>query len=72
MSWVASQRHVFFFYKRIREKQFFTLPVVNNNEMVRCTSEGVEGKSGLIRFVRYIRSYWCRRVSQFLVTLDTG
>ena len=43
-----------FFYQRIREKQFFTLPVVNDNEMVRSTSDGVEGKSGLICLVRYI------------------
>ena len=73
MVWVASQRHVvFFFCNRIREKQFFTLPVVNDNEIVQSTSSGVEGKSGLIFLVRYIRSCWCRRVSQFLVTLDNG
>ena len=49
---VASQRHVF--YNRIHEKQFFTLPVVNDNEIVRSTSEGVEGKTGLICLVRCI------------------
>ena len=36
-----------FFYFRIREKQFFILPVVNDNGIVRSTSDGVEGKSGL-------------------------
>ena len=30
----------FFFYNRIREKQFFTLPIVNDNEIVRSTSDG--------------------------------
>ena len=44
----------FFFYNRIREQQFFTLPVVNDNEIVRSTSDGVEGKTGLICLVRYI------------------
>ena len=46
-----------FFYNRIREKQFFTLPVVDDNEIVRGTSDGIEGKSsktGLICLVRYI------------------
>ena len=33
-----------FFHKGIHEKQFFTLPVVNDNEIVRSTSDGVEGK----------------------------
>ena len=42
------------FYNRIREKQFFTLPVVNDNEIVQRTSDGVEGKTGIIRLVRYI------------------
>ena len=51
-SWVASQRHVFFateFTKSI----CFTLPVVNDNEIVRNTSGVVEGKSGLICLVCY-------------------
>ena len=61
-----------FFYNRIHEKQFFTLPVVNDNEIVRNTSDVVEGKSGLICLVCYIQSCWCRRVLQFLVTLDNG
>ena len=61
-----------FFYNRFREKQCFTLPVVKDNEIVRSTSNGVEGKSGLICLVSYIRSCWCRRVLQFLVTLDNG
>ena len=43
-----------FFYNEIREKQFFTLPVVNDNEIVRSTSDGVEGKTGLICLVHYI------------------
>ena len=51
---MASQRHVFF-YNRIREKQFFTLPVVNDNEIVRNTSGVEEGKPGLICF--YERRY---------------
>ena len=50
----------------------FFLQVVNDNEIVRNTSDGLEGKSGLICMVSYIRSCWCRRVSQFLVTLDKG
>ena len=62
----------FFFYNRIREKHFFTLPVVNDNEIVRSTSDWVEGKTGLICLVRYIWNCWCRRVLQFLVTLDNG
>ena len=33
----------FFFYNRIRKKQFFTLWVVNDNEIVRSTSDEVEG-----------------------------
>ena len=33
-----------FFYNGIREKQFFTLPVVNDNEIVRSTSDGVGEK----------------------------
>ena len=61
-----------FFYNRIHEKQIFTLSVVHDNEIVRSTCNGVEGKSGLICVVRYIRSCWCRCVSRFLVTLDDG
>ena len=45
---LGGQPTPYFFYVRIREKQFFTLPVVNDNEFVRSTSDGVEGKSGLI------------------------
>ena len=61
-----------FFLQQNSRKQFCTLPVVNDNEIVRSTSDGVEGKSGLIYLVRFIRSCWCRRFSQFLATLDTG
>ena len=61
-----------FFYNRIRKKKSFTLPFVNDNEIVGSTSDEVEGKSSLICLVRYIRSCWCRRVLQFLVTLDNG
>ena len=43
----------FFFYNRIHEKQFFTLPVVHDHKIVQSTSDGVEGKSGLICLVRY-------------------
>ena len=46
--------NVMFFYNRVCEKHFFTLPVINENEIVRSTSDGVEGKSGLICLVRYI------------------
>ena len=36
-----------FFWNRIREKHFFTLPVVNDNEIVRSRSDSdAEGKSG--------------------------
>ena len=68
LGWPANAMF-FFFYNRIREKQFFTLPVVEENEIVRSTSDGVEEKSGLICLVRYIRSCWSWRVS---LTLDTG
>ena len=47
-----------FFYNRIREKQFFTLPVVNDNEIVRSTSNGVEGKSGLRQDPPLDLSFW--------------
>ena len=57
---------------KLYEKQFFILHFVKDNEIVRSTSGGVEGKSGLICLVRNIRSCWCRRVSHFLVALDTG
>ena len=43
-----------FFCNRIREKQFFTLPVVNDNKIVRITSDGVEmleGKSGSVCYI---------------------
>ena len=54
-SWVASQRHVFFFATEFVKSNFLPeLPVVNDNEIVRCTSDGVEGKTGLIFLVRYI------------------
>ena len=77
LEWPTNAIFFFFFYHRIREKQLFTLPVVNDNEIVRSTSDGVVGKSGLICLVRYIRtrielSCWCRRVSQFLLTLTMG
>ena len=62
----------FFFWNIIGKKQCFTLPVVNNNEIVWSTSDGVKGKSGLTCLVRYCWSCWCRRVLQFLVTLDNG
>ena len=42
------------FYNRIRVKQFFALPIINDNEIVRTKSDRVEGKSGLICLVRYI------------------
>ena len=69
LGWPAN---AMFFYNRIREKQCFTLPVVNDNEIVRSSSDGEEGKIGLICLVRYIWNCWRRRVSQFLVTLDNG
>ena len=69
LGWPAN---AMFFYNRIREKQFFTLPVVNDNEIVRNTTDGAEKKSGSISSMRCIRSCWYRRVSQFLVTLDNG
>ena len=69
LGWPAN---AMFFYNRIREKHFFILPVVNDNEIVRSTSDGAERKSGFICLVRYIQSCWCRRVSQFLVTLGNG
>ena len=69
---LGGQPKLCFFYKRIRKKQFFTQPVVNNNKIVRSMSDGVERKSGLICLVRCIQSCWCRRVLQFLVTLDNG
>ena len=43
-----------FFYNRIREKQFFTLLVVNDNKIVRSMPDWVLGKTGLICLVRYI------------------
>ena len=45
LGWPANA--MFFFTTEFVEKQFFTLPVVNNNEIERSTSNGVEGKSGL-------------------------
>ena len=63
---------MFFFateFAKIREKQFFTLPVVNDNEIVRSTSDEVEGKSGLICLVGLHSKVLVPRVSQFLVTL---
>ena len=41
LGWPAN---AMFFCNRIREKQFFTLPVVNDIETVRNTSGVVEGK----------------------------
>ena len=70
LGWWASQCHDF--YNKFREKQFFTLPVVNDNEIVRSTSDGVESKPGLICLVRYTQSCWCQHVLQILVTLDNG
>ena len=63
--WVASQHHFFFLNRLIREKLddwSFSLPVINDNQIVRNTSDGVEGNSGLICLVCNIRSCWCRRV----------
>ena len=34
-----------FFYNRIRKKQFFTLPVVDDNEIMRSTSDGEDRSS---------------------------
>ena len=58
--WIDDFRMVFggqkmpcLFYNRIREMQFFTLPDVNDNEIVRSTFDRVEGKSGLFCLVRY-------------------
>ena len=54
---------------------FFTTKFAKSN-FLPCRSsstfDGVERKPGLICLVRYIWSCWCRRVSQFLVTLDNG
>ena len=67
---------MFFFYNRIREEQLFTLPVVDDNEIVRSTSYGEEGKPGLICLVRYIQgcsglpTYFA--ISSYPVTLDDG
>ena len=61
-----------YFTTEFAKSIFFTLPVVNDNEIVRNTSDGVKKKSGLICSVRYIRSCWCRCGSQFLITLDNG
>ena len=59
-----------FFFQQNSRKAFFLLRVVNDNEIVRNTSDGLGGKSGLICMVHYIRSCWCRRVLQFLHTLE--
>ena len=64
---LGSQPMPFFFTTEFAKK-LFTLPVVNDNEIVPSTSGGIEG----ICLVRYICSCWCRRTSQFLVILDTG
>ena len=53
---LGGQPTSFFFYNRIREKQFFTLPVVNDNEIVRNTSGVVEGKAGLINLFGVLHS----------------
>ena len=59
---------MFFFTTEFAKNSFFfTLPDVSENEIVRSTSVRVEGKSGFICLVRYIRNCWSRRVSQFLV-----
>ena len=50
------------FLQQNSQKAIFTLPVVNDNEIVRRTSTGVEGKSGLICLVCHTRSCWCQRV----------
>ena len=43
-AWSGWPANAMFICNRIREKQFFfTLPVVNDNEIVRTTSDGVEG-----------------------------
>ena len=42
MVWVASQRHVYL-QQNSRKAILFPLPVVNDNEIVRTTSDGVEG-----------------------------
>ena len=51
LGWPAN---AMFFHNGIRQKQFFTLPVVNDNEIVRSTSDGAEGKTDLICLVSYI------------------
>ena len=70
MSWVANQRHFLFTTEFVKSN--FSPAVCHDNEIVRNLSDGVEGKSGSICFVRYIRSCWCQRFSQILVTLDIG
>ena len=68
---MGGQPTPFFFLSRIREEPFFSLQVVNDNETVRNTFDGVERKSGSICLVRYIRRCcWCRPGLQFLVTVD--
>ena len=65
--WVASQRH-FFLQQNLRKPIF--LPCQLSTIMRSCESRPRgRMKSGLICLVCYIRSCWCQRVLQFLVTL---
>ena len=68
---LGSQPMPFSFYNRIHESHF-SMPVVNDNEIARNTSEGLEGKSGFICLERHIRSCYCRRVLNFWLPLRTG
>ena len=75
--WVVSQHHHFFFLNRlIREKLddwSFSLPVINDNQIVRNTSDGVEGNSAWFNLfgVQYSKLLvpTCFNLP-FLVTLD--
>ena len=42
-----------FFYQRIHGKAIFYLPVAHAKKIVRSSSDGVEGTSGVICFVCY-------------------
>ena len=67
---MASQCHVFFFTTEFAKSNFFTLSVVNDNEIVRSTSDGVEGKSGFL-LVSKLSVPTCLAISG-IITLDNG
>ena len=69
LGWPAN---AMFFLQQNSRKSIFTLPDVNDNEIVRSTSDRVEGKSGLIAWCAVFEAVGADVFRKFWLLLTMG